>query len=152
MIAVEKHKSSIIINNKGELLFPKGEFGKRSETRNRLLSDLLLRAIYMERAGTGIKRIKDTCMTNHNKVSFSFSDAFWITFKSNTSDKVPDNLTEYQKKIMKLIEVNKQISMSKMSKSVGISKRKILDNIIKLKDKNLIRRIGKPKTGHWEII
>lgn len=37
-IAIEKLKSFIIINNKGELLFPKSDFGKRSEARNRLFS------------------------------------------------------------------------------------------------------------------
>lgn len=55
-IAIEKLKSSIVINNKGELLFPKNEFGKRSEARNRLLADLLSRTHFMEKAGTGINR------------------------------------------------------------------------------------------------
>lgn len=50
MIAVEKLKSSIVINNKGELLFPESEFGKRSEARNRLLVDLLVRTDFMEKA------------------------------------------------------------------------------------------------------
>jgi predicted HTH transcriptional regulator len=76
MIAIEKHKSSIIINNKGELLFPKDEFWIRSEPRNKLLVDLLARTDFMEKAGTGIKRIKDGCFENNNKVLFSFSDTF----------------------------------------------------------------------------
>jgi hypothetical protein len=37
-----------------ELLFPKDEFGKKSEARNRLLVDLLARTNFMEKAGTGI--------------------------------------------------------------------------------------------------
>lgn len=57
-IAIEKLKNSIIINNKGELLFPETDFGKRSEARNRLLVDLLARTDFMEKAGTGIKRVK----------------------------------------------------------------------------------------------
>jgi len=56
-IAIEKLKSSIIINNKGELLFPETDFGKRSEARNRLLVDLLARTDFMEKAGTGVKRV-----------------------------------------------------------------------------------------------
>jgi ATP-dependent DNA helicase RecG len=76
MIAIEKHKSSIVINNKGELLFPKDEFWIRSEPRNKLLVDLLARTDFMEKAGTGIKRIKDGCFENNNKVLFSFSDTF----------------------------------------------------------------------------
>jgi len=56
-IAIEKLKNSIVINNKGELLFPESDFGKRSEARNRLLVDLLARTDFMEKAGTGIKRV-----------------------------------------------------------------------------------------------
>ena len=91
-IAIEKLKSSIIINNKGELLFPKNEFGKRSEARNRLLADLLSRTYFMEKAGTGINRVTDACLENGNKLSFDFSDSFWITIKSN--EDVTENVTE----------------------------------------------------------
>jgi ATP-dependent DNA helicase RecG len=35
---------------------------------------------------------------------------------------------------------------------VGISKRKILDNINKLKELGLIIRIGNNKSGYWKII
>ena len=66
MIAIEKHKSSIIINNKGELLFPKDEFWIRSEPRNKLLVDLLARTDFMEKAGTGIKRIME--QSNHSEI------------------------------------------------------------------------------------
>ena len=157
-IAIEKHKSSIIINNKGELLFPEKYFGKRSESRNRLLADLLSNTHFMEKAGTGVKRISDSCKENGNKILFDFTDSFWTVIESNAvyedkvPDKVPDKLTEYQKKIIALIRVDSKVSMSKMSIKVGISKRKILDNINKLKDKQIIKRVGKPKTGHWEII
>jgi len=85
-IAVEKLKSSIIINNKGELLFPETDFGKRSEARNRLLVDLLARTDFMEKAGTGIKRVKNACNDNGNEVNFHFTDAFWITIHSNKNE------------------------------------------------------------------
>jgi len=153
-IAIEKLKSRIIINNKGELLFPESDFGKRSEARNRLLVDLMARTDFMEKAGTGIKRVRDACQINGNKVEFHFTDAFWITMHSNDKvpDKVPDNLTENQQKILKLIELNKMISMSQISENINISKRKVLDNINKLKEKGLIKRHGKAKGGYWEVI
>jgi len=75
-IAVEKLKSSIVINNKGELLFPKSEFSKKSEARNRLLVDLLARTDFMEKAGTGIKRVTNACIENGNRLNFEFSDSF----------------------------------------------------------------------------
>jgi len=43
-------------------LFPEKEFGRKSEARNRLLVDLLARTDFMEKAGTGIKRITNACV------------------------------------------------------------------------------------------
>jgi ATP-dependent DNA helicase RecG len=35
---------------------------------------------------------------------------------------------------------------------VGISQRKIKENIAKLKERGYLKRIGPAKGGHWEII
>ena len=53
-------------------------------------------------------------------------------------DKVPDNLSDNSKKIFIEIQKNNRISMSELSEIVGISKRKILDNINKLKQTGLL--------------
>jgi ATP-dependent DNA helicase RecG len=42
--------------------------------------------------------------------------------------------------------------MAQMTDKIGISKRKILDNLNKLKTKNIIKRVGSAKTGYWQII
>jgi len=60
-------------------------------------------------------------------------------------------MTENQQKILKLIEQNKMISMSQIAENIGISKRKVLDNINKLKSKGVITRQGKAKGGYWEV-
>ena len=161
-IAIEKLKNSIIINNKGELLFPETDFGKRSEARNRLLVDLLARTDFMEKAGTGIKRVKNACNDNGNEVNFHFTDAFWITIHSNKNvpgndpdkvvDKVVDKLTDNQKNIIALIKRNPDISARQLAPQVGISHRKIQENIAKLKEYGILERIGPPKGGHWKII
>jgi len=44
------------------------------------------------------------------------------------------------------------ISMSQIAENIGISKRKVLDNINKLKAKGVIIRQGKAKGGYWKII
>ena len=36
----------------------------------------LARTDYMEKAGTGIKRVTDACVENGNEVNFEFSDSF----------------------------------------------------------------------------
>jgi ATP-dependent DNA helicase RecG len=153
-IAIEKLKNSVIINNKGELLFPETDFGKRSEARNRLLVDLLARTDFMEKAGTGIKRVKNACNDNGNEVNFHFTDAFWITIHSNKNvpGKVVDKLTDNQKNIIALIKRNPDISARQLAPQVGISHRKIQENIAKLKEYGILERIGPAKGGHWKII
>jgi predicted HTH transcriptional regulator len=42
--------------------------------------------------------------------------------------------------------------MSQMADKIGISKRKILDNLNKLKTKKIIKRVGSTKTGYWQIV
>ena len=149
-IAIEKLKSSIVINNKGELLFPESDFGKRSEARNRLLADLLSRTDFMEKAGTGVKRVSDACTENGNKVEFRFTDAFWITLHSN--DKVTDKVTDNQNLILHYIIERTEISTRDLAEKVGISQRKIKENISKLKSLGLLKRIGPAKGGHWQVV
>ncbi|MCC5917325.1 MAG: HTH domain-containing protein [Cryomorphaceae bacterium] len=142
-------------------MFPEKEFGKKSEARNRLLADLLSRTNFMEKAGTGIKRMTDSCKSNGNKVEFSFSDSFWIAIHSNqdnenrvgekVGEKVGENLTENQQKIIQLIEVNNKTSAKKIAKEIGISSRKVEENIAKLKHAGVLIRIGPAKGGYWQV-
>ena len=60
------------------------------------------------------------------------------------------DLTENQKKILQSIEKNPKITSEELAEVVGISSRKIRENIRKLKDEGLIRRIGGRKEGYWE--
>jgi len=66
-------------------------------------------------------------------------------------NKVGKILTENQLKMIENIENNPKISAAKLSDIVGISKRKIEENLAKLKELNILQRIGGTR-GHWEII
>jgi predicted HTH transcriptional regulator len=67
-------------------------------------------------------------------------------------DRVPEHLTENQRALLNLIAQDSTVSMSQMSEHIGISKRKVLDNINKLKAMGIVLRVGKKKSGHWKII
>jgi predicted HTH transcriptional regulator len=67
-------------------------------------------------------------------------------------DRVPEHLTENQRALLNLIAQDSTVSMSQMSEHIGISKRKVLDNINKLKAMGIVIRVGKKKGGHWKII
>ena len=66
-------------------------------------------------------------------------------------DKVGDTLTENQQKILMNLTLNPIIKASELASIVGISKRKIEENISKLKAIGLIARIGPNKGGEWKI-
>jgi Fic family protein len=60
------------------------------------------------------------------------------------------NLTDNQIMIIELMKVNSKISAKKLSNEVGISVRKIEENISKLKKLDLISRVGGTR-GYWEV-
>jgi len=76
-----------------------------------------------------------------------------IKFGSEVGNKVGNkvgNLTENQIMILELMKLNPKISAKKISDEVGISVRKIEENIAKLKKINLIERVGGTR-GYWEV-
>ncbi len=61
------------------------------------------------------------------------------------------NLSDNQQKILRQIKLNNKISASKLSDIIGISKRKIEENLAKLKEQGILERIGGTR-GCWKII
>ena len=53
---------------------------------------------------------------------------------------------------MLAIKANNKVTTSELAQIVGISQRKIKENISKLKENGFIERIGSPKGGYWKII
>ena len=78
---IEIYSNRLEISNPGGL--PSGlseaDFGQRSLARNPLLASLLHRANYMERAGTGIARIKDQVTRYHKSLKLEIEyDNFYV--------------------------------------------------------------------------
>jgi len=154
--SIEKLKDRIFINNPGGLLssFPKEQFGKVSWPRNKLIADLLSRTIFMEKVGTGIKRIEAFCKDNgnHEKI-YAEENYFFVEIYSNqkVGEKVGEKLTKNQCLILKFMSDNPDISIAQLSKKVGIAEKNIEINISKLKQKHLLKRICPAKGGYWEV-
>ena len=47
---------------------------------------------------------------------------------------------------------NAHISAKELSKIVNISQRKVEENILKLKKKGVLQRIGSPRSGYWKVM
>lgn len=61
-------------------------------------------------------------------------------------------LSDNQMKILDEIRKNSSVTAKLLSNLIGISERKIQENMRILKEKNLIARIGSNKTGKWIIL
>jgi len=68
------------------------------------------------------------------------------------NDKVTERVTENQYLILKGMKKDNQIPARILSEIVGISERKIKENIKLLKNKGLLKRIGPARGGHWEVM
>jgi len=55
-------------------------------------------------------------------------------------------------KILSIMKSMPDITMAEIANATGLSIAGVKKNIRKLKDANLIRRIGPDKGGHWEIV
>lgn len=151
------YKNKVVVKNANRarlhgMLIP-GEFEPFS--KNPAIAKFFVQMAFAEDLGTGINNVyrflKPYAGT---KPVFKEEDTFIVEIPllEKVPDKVPDNLTNNQSGILRLIQANSKISMSQMAKEIGISKRKILDNINKLGDKNIVKRVGNTKSGHWEIL
>ncbi|MEA3342532.1 MAG: HTH domain-containing protein, partial [archaeon] len=97
------------------------------------------------------------CRQNKNNVSFKFETmAFFVEMSAyeesiKTSERLGEKLGENETKILDMILKNKYISAKQLSESIGISTTAIENNIAKLKQKRLLKRVGPAKGGYWEV-
>ena len=175
-VAVEKFENMIVVNNPGGLVasFPIYEFGKLSWPRNRLLADLLSKTIFMEKVGTGIKRMERFCKEIGNNIDIKpLSTHFFVEMESpkkllsdiglkdGVKDGIKDGendglkdgikLSKNQEEILKLVLEDKNITQEVLAEKVAISIRNVEKRIADLKQKGILKRIGSRKAGRWEI-
>ena len=81
-----------------------------------------------------------------NKVTEKVTDK--VTEK--VTEKVAD-VTDNQNMILSRMKTTPNISAEELSSIVGISVRKIKENLAKLKAKGLLERIGPDKGGYWKV-
>ncbi|MDR0368051.1 MAG: winged helix-turn-helix transcriptional regulator [Bacteroidales bacterium] len=66
-------------------------------------------------------------------------------------EKVLEKVTENQRLILDSISKNQHVTIRELSVIINISERKIRENMVKLKAKGLLERIGPDKGGYWKI-
>ncbi|GAB1453586.1 hypothetical protein MASR2M47_36420 [Draconibacterium sp.] len=125
----------------------------KSTPRNKLIADFCKSIGLIEKYGSGIQRIvKYFSESDLQSPEFrNISEGFKVTVFIAEQIKVTDKVTDNQKVILEEILKNKYVTTSYLSIVVGISQRKIKENIGKLKEAGLLHRVGPAKGGYWEI-
>jgi ATP-dependent DNA helicase RecG len=152
-IAIEKPSDRIFINNPGGIIFSKEDFGRRSYPRNRLLADVLSRTEFMEKAGTGIQRMREECLKNSNRIKIQFTDIFYdLTIFSNTytPQKTPQK-EDTRSKIVKLMQEQPEITTTTIARELNISRDTVNEHISRLKKRGILERVGGRKVGYWKV-
>ena len=148
---------------------PKGitreNFGKRSIARNPIIADLLRRTHYIEKAGTGIGRMRELMQEAGLKepkfqydeffeASFlrpSYYDKNYGTYDLSKKDNKISKLNNTQIQMINLIRDNPCITQKEMAEKIGMALPTIRKNIQILKNKEIITREGATKKGMWII-
>ena len=156
-VFVEIFDDRVEITNYGKLLFDRKKLGKISMPRNSILFDMFHRIHLIEKAGSGINRIKKQIKQRSLRVKFETDEFFRIIFyrpkiKTGLVEGLAEGLAESQKKILIFISKNPKIAKQELAKKIRISTTAIDKNILQLKQKGLLKRIGPDKGGHWETI
>jgi len=111
----------------------------------------------IEKYGSGIKRVCDILTKEGIKdpVFEIIGNCFKVTIYCIPKDLEKDleemGLSFNQQQILKEMKKNTFISQKELSIKIGITEKNIRNNIAKLKKNGLIKRIGSPKSGHWEV-
>lgn len=94
----------------------------------------------------------NTSDTDTNSTSFI---EFMLETIYKTINEITENkkkVTVNQQKIINAIKENPFITLDELSENVGIARKNIVNNLKRLQENNIIKRIGADKNGHWEII
>jgi len=167
-IQINVYSDRVEIINPGGLV--KGitlkDLGKKSLSRNNLLFGLMQRMDLVEKSGSGFLRIRRALRryrmtdpiieTNENWFTITFirPDLQKRTIQERfegdgTAQKSSEKSSE---KILNILQEQDRISAKELAEKLGISSRAVEKNIMKLKEKGLLKRVGPDKGGYWEII
>jgi len=152
----------------------------KSERRNPVIADLFHRMKYMERRGSGLRKI-----VSETKKLHGYSNEFMPEFHSThssfkvvlknvnyTADKTTqendgiefgvkfgdgfgvkfgEKLNATQEKILALMSNDASINAQQISENIGITKRAVEKNISTLKKMGVVEREGSAKGGRWIV-
>lgn len=89
---------------------------------------------------------KNTCITFRTA-----TDALGGYGRRHFSAAGEESSQKSSQKILSIMKSMPDITMAEIANATGLSVAGVKKNIRKLKDANLVRRVGPDKGGHWEV-
>ena len=132
-----------------------------SKIRNVCIAEVFNRMGIIEQWGTGLQRMIRGCREYgvREPEFVDMGDAFRVIFyRSNietdiemTEDELLSVLSDTEKKVVKIILKNPEITQDKMAELMGMSKNGIR-YVMKLKNRGILVRVGATKKGKWSVV
>jgi ATP-dependent DNA helicase RecG len=128
-----------------------------SERRNPVLADLFHRMKYMERRGSGLRKIineteKLPGYSNEYRPGFFSDTSFQVTLKNINYKNGIDNgidigIEKSAEKLLETIRKNPQATQKELAELTGLSVRTVARGMKALRDTGVINRIGSDRSG-----
>jgi ATP-dependent DNA helicase RecG len=159
-IQIRVYDDRIIFMNEGklppEVPIEKLKTNHLSKPGNPLVADVFYKARFIESWGRGTLKIVEKCL-EQGLPDPNFAEdhgVFTVTlYKTELKEKTSEeSVKDTVKEIMALISENPSISMSELAKNTGLSVKGVEWNIKRLRDSGILRRVGSPRSGHWEAV
>jgi Fic family protein len=74
-----------------------------------------------------------------------------IKTEKRVTQKVTVKVTVNQQKIIDAIKANPFVTQEELADIVGITRKSVIENMKKLQENGIIKRIGADKNGHWKV-
>lgn len=166
ILRIEKHDDRLCFRNPGLLKLPVETIykGGNSKARNPKIQNMLRMIGFGENVGSGFPKIiaawKETNWGEPQLLNKLDVDEVELVLpvpsiaggSNGVSNRVPNGVSDSAKVIYAHIKENPNISRNELANLTGISLKNIQKHINKLKELGLIRRVGSPRLGYWEIV
>lgn len=145
-------------------------YSGRSEIRNRVISNLLLKSGYVEQWGSGIPRMIEMCKDAGLRAPEIEERGLFIVLRlfrkqrmyttkpGHTRNKLkPETKTkseaiaDHLSQIYDLLVEDNQLTVKEIADKVYLAEASAQRRLKALQEKGLIERVGSKKTGHWVI-
>lgn len=128
------------------------DLGKRSVRRNRTIADLLYRAKFVERIGSGIQRMEKALELNNNPpMEITATNFFVVKFFPRIASDRTLSLTTRQNKLYQFIKGKGSVSKTEAAQLLGVSGDTALREIKILMQEVLIQKSGVGKNTVYSL-